>query len=240
MIARALLAAAILVLSRAEPGAAATLPVERPTLRPDASSGPAALRPQPRPQRRPLRRPLAREAAPSFGALCGDARLKGRRVPPVEGPGRCGVAAPVSLDAIDGAALNGPVTVGCDVAQATADWMRDTVRPAARRHLGAGVSGLEVWAGYACRTRNNRPGARLSEHALGRAIDIAGVTLTDGRSVTVLDGWPGTPEERAFLLAIWRGACGRFKTVLGPEADRHHRNHLHLDVARRGGRPYCR
>jgi hypothetical protein len=35
------------------------------------------------------------------------------------------------------------------------------------------------------------------------------------------------------------GACGVFGTVLGPEANEAHRNHLHLDPAARGHSPFC-
>ncbi len=91
---------------------------------------------------------------------------------------------------------------------------------------------------YACRTQNNT-GRRRSEHARGRAIDIGGFTLTNGVEVTVARDWDETPEG-AFLREIWRKGCGPFATVLGPEADRHHRDHLHLDTAPRGEEPYCR
>ena len=53
---------------------------------------------------------------------------------------------------------------------------------------------------------------------------------------------PGQPlDARAeFFRDVWQGACGPFTTVLGPEANRAHRNHLHVDLAqRKPGTAYC-
>jgi hypothetical protein len=87
---------------------------------------------------------------------------------------------------------------------------------------------------YACRGRNNQPGQRLSEHGRGRAVDVGGLTLVDGSQISVLADWPGRG-----LREMHAAACGPFSTVLGPEANAFHRNHLHLDTARGRG-PYCR
>jgi len=43
---------------------------------------------------------------------------------------------------------------------------------------------------------------------------------------------PPTPEA-AFLRRLHAGACGTFRTVLGPEANEAHRNHFHFDLADR-------
>lgn len=49
-----------------------------------------------------------------------------------------------------------------------------------------------------------------------------------------------TPRQR-FLREVHDSACKRFGTSLGPEANEAHRNHLHIDLADRGGRgSYCR
>jgi hypothetical protein len=79
----------------------------------------------------------------------------------------------------------------------------------------------------------------MSLHGLGQAVDVGAFLLSDGRTVTVKDDWRGKGGPSAFLRAAWRGACGPFGTVLGPEADRHHQDHLHFDVAQRRT-PYCR
>jgi hypothetical protein len=52
---------------------------------------------------------------------------------------------------------------------------------------------------------------------------------------------PGQPlDGRAhFFREIWQAACGPFTTVLGPEANRAHRNHFHIDLAQRKSGAFC-
>ena len=52
---------------------------------------------------------------------------------------------------------------------------------------------------------------------------------------------PGDPLDRraTFLREAWQGACGPFTTVLGPEANRAHRNHFHIDLAQRKTGAFC-
>ena len=49
---------------------------------------------------------------------------------------------------------------------------------------------------------------------------------------------PRTPEAR-FLQRIHAGACPYFGTVLGPEANEAHRDHIHVDQAKRKGESFC-
>ena len=48
----------------------------------------------------------------------------------------------------------------------------------------------------------------------------------------------GTKDWGPALRRTYAAACGRFGTVLGPEANPLHGDHLHLDVAERRS-PYC-
>jgi hypothetical protein len=50
----------------------------------------------------------------------------------------------------------------------------------------------------------------------------------------VLRDWDGDADERAFLSAVRNGACDLFATVLSPDYNEAHRDHLHLDQAARG------
>jgi hypothetical protein len=45
--------------------------------------------------------------------------------------------------------------------------------------------------------------------------------------------------RRQFLRQIHAKACGTFGTVLGPEANEAHRNHFHVDMAKRRHRSFC-
>jgi len=187
--------------------------------------------------------PAARPDHPAAAAqlLCRDPRLQGAARPDLVDVKwlACGIDDPVRVTAVEGIALTPPVLVGCQTARRLADWLTGVVQPAARADLQAGLAGVQVMGSYACRTRNNVAGGRRSEHARGRAVDIGGFRLTDGKAVTVARHW-GRGPEGAFLRRVWHKACGAFTTVLGPEADRHHWNHLHLDTSPRHSAPYCR
>ncbi len=156
-------------------------------------------------------------------------------------PGRifgCGIESPVRVSAVAGVALDRPAVMDCATAGALRAWIKDGAVPAFEGR-GGGLASVKVAASYACRTRNNRPGGRISEHGKGRAIDISAFRLRDGREVTVLQGWRAL-STRAPLREAWRAACGPFGTVLGPNSDRYHQDHFHLDTARYRNGAYCR
>lgn len=59
------------------------------------------------------------------------------------------------------------------------------------------------------------------------------------RDIVPFDGTTTRTKEGQFLRGIHEGACGIFGTVLGPEANEAHRNHLHLDLATRRRSALC-
>lgn len=181
----------------------------------------------------------APEAEPELGPgnVCGDPAIFGTVVGAVEGPGACGIENAVQVTEVAGVALSSPATINCKTAEALKTWVEEGVRPAVGE-TGGGVMSLRVVAHYACRNRNHRAGARLSEHSFGNAIDIAGIGLADGSEMTVLTDWNSGYASQ--LRQMWRAACGPFGTVLGPEADVHHRDHFHFDTADYRSGSYCR
>lgn len=230
---------------------AAPTPAAPRVIRPPQGVTPLAIARSPRPGLRPdgleasvrasaTRQTPARVAQPGTpGAICGQPGLLGERLDPIVGRSRgCGIAEPVRLRAVDGVTLSTPATVNCQTARALQTWMQDSVIPTVGR-AGGGVQSLRVVASYACRTRNNQPGARISEHARGNAIDIAGIGLANGDELTVLTDWRRGRDGR-MLRAMHSGACGPFGTVLGPNSDRFHQDHFHFDVASHRSGPYCR
>ncbi|MEM7526734.1 MAG: extensin family protein [Pseudomonadota bacterium] len=170
---------------------------------------------------------------------CHEPRIEGRVLRPIGNPpNACGIAVPVEARALTGVRLSTPTRLSCPAARRVARWLDAVVQPTARRVLGTSVERLVVSGGYVCRTRNFEVGGPLSQHAFGRALDIAAFGLSDGRSVSILTDW-GKGDAGIFLSLIHRQACAMFGTVLGPEADLQHRDHLHLDIAPRR-RGYCR
>ncbi|MBB3692146.1 hypothetical protein FHY05_000758 [Sphingomonas sp. BK580] len=126
------------------------------------------------------------------------------------------------------------VAVSCPVAAALAMWEWDVVAPAAQRHFGARVSRIDHLGSYACRRLYGRSSGGWSEHATANALDVAGFRLEDGRRISVLHDWHGEGARAAFLRDVRDGACRVFATVLSPDYNAAHRDHLHLDQAARG------
>jgi hypothetical protein len=173
------------------------------------------------------------------GSVCGVAGIRGYKVAPVRSKGGgCGISAPVKITEVDGVALTREALVGCDAAKALYGWVQKKAKPTVGRK-GGGLAKIDLIAGYSCRTRNSQKGAKLSEHAKGNAVDIAGFVLKDGTKVTVLNGWRSSAQG-PLLKSLHKSACGPFGTVLGPSSDRHHQDHLHFDVAKHRGGAYCR
>ena len=131
-------------------------------------------------------------------------------------------------------ALPGRPDLSCPVAAALAVWEWQVVQPAAERFLGARVVAIDHLGSYACRRISNRPTGDWSEHARANALDVAGFRLADGRRISIVRDWSGSPAEQAFLRAARDGACDLFATVLSPDYNAAHRDHLHLDQAQRG------
>ena len=129
----------------------------------------------------------------------------------------------------------------CPLASSFTDWARYAVAPAAKQYLGSEVVKIETMGTFNCRAVNGSRSGKLSEHAFANAVDVSAFVLRDGRRVSVLNGWRGSSEERAFLRRLHQSACKRFGTVLGPEYNAAHANHFHFDMARSNtnGTPYC-
>ena len=172
------------------------------------------------------------------GSVCGVPEIKGEAIRAIDGAGACGVEQPVKITSVSGVPVSGGPTIDCTTAIALNDWVRHGVMQAVGR-TGGGLAQVNVIASYSCRSRNNVRGAKLSEHSFGHAIDVSGVTLKDGTTLTVLDHWR-SGKYGSVIKAMHSSACGTFGTVLGPNADRYHQNHLHLDTARYRSGSYCR
>lgn len=129
----------------------------------------------------------------------------------------------------------------CAVQAGLLRWLERRIQPAARTELGSPIAGLEHYGTHSCRRIGNDPDSGWSEHATGNAIDIAAFVLADGRRISVLDDWQsGDPARSRFLRTAHDAACRDFGTVLGPDYNRAHRDHFHLDQADRGWGGYCR
>lgn len=164
---------------------------------------------------------------------------------PIGGPQGCGIAAPVRVVALGAVELKPAAKLNCTFTAAFYKWVTDVVQPAARRRFKSPVVAIRQLSHYACRRRGGitRGPVRISEHSFGNAIDVASFTLANGEKISVLHDWGGFTalfnRKAAFLREVHKGACGIFSTVLGPEANRAHKNHFHFDMGRGGRYKYC-
>ena len=170
-------------------------------------------------------------------ALLAEAGVRFTPAAPLTSSARCGYQDAVRF--ADGGALTidyrpGDVAPACPVAAALALWEWHVVQPAAFEHLGQRVAAIDHFGSYSCRRLYGRAEGAWSEHATANAVDIAGFRLADGTRVSVLRDWKGGDDKAEFLKAVRNGACDLFATVLSPDYNAAHRDHLHLDQAARG------
>ncbi len=170
--------------------------------------------------------------------LCNNPAILGEVVSPIS-EGACGIENPVAVRYVAGVRLSTPATLNCRTANTLADWVENDAQDAVKK-LRSRITEMTVLASYACRTRNSQRGARLSEHAVGNGIDIGQFTLANGVELSVEDDWAKAGKEGKAIRGLHQSACGPFGTVLGPNSDRFHYNHFHLDTAAYRSGSYCR
>ena len=168
-----------------------------------------------------------------------DAGVKVERAEDKDDGGFCVVRGAVRITGGAVTRLPGDPVMQCPLAVRYVIWERQVLQPAAVATFGSRVARLNDVGTYSCRRIYGQTDlhARPSEHARANALDIGGMTLADGRRVSVLADWPGDgprgAEGRSFLTRIRDGACRVFSTVLTPDYNDAHANHLHLDGAPR-------
>lgn len=149
----------------------------------------------------------------------------------------CGYADGMRLVPEDPASIHfqpaAPVT-SCAMAAALALWERDIVQPAALEHFGHPVTRLHHVGSYSCRRLYGRSVGGYSEHATANAFDVIGFTFADSRTISVLRDWERDGPGAAFLRDVRDGGCRLFATVLSPDYNAAHADHLHFDQAQRG------
>lgn len=124
--------------------------------------------------------------------------------------------------------------MSCPLAAGFLLWTRYSVEPAAQAMLGSPLRQVDHFGVYACRRVYNQTEGRVSAHARAQALDVAAFRLADGRRVAVERSWPAQGAEAAFLRKVRDDACKVFGSVLSPDYNAAHANHLHLEYGGRG------
>lgn len=196
---------------------------DRPVIR-ERKSGPITLN-----------RPTPRETQQCFADLSRE-RIRFSPLPDRDFGSGCIVTGAVQLLDI-GVPVTNLKSMRCPLARNFTAWVRFAVAPAAKQMLGSELVRVESFGTYSCRAIIGGSSGRMSEHGLGNAVDVGGFVLADGRKIRVETGWKSDdPVVRAFFRTIHNSACKRFRTVLGPDYNAAHYNHLHLDMGRG---PFC-
>ena len=126
----------------------------------------------------------------------------------------------------------------CPLAVDLAMFVDHVVAPAAARDIGSRVVRIDQIGSFACRPIvGDGQTDRMSQHATGNAIDIAGFVFANGAKATVAGDWHGDGAKARFMHDIHDGACGIFPVVLSPDYNAAHENHLHFDLS---GFHFCR
>jgi hypothetical protein len=191
----------------------------------------------PLPQPRPADAPAEQPASPPPPSACRlaltDAIAIAPSIPDIKGPGDCGGEDLVRLEAVvlpdkRRVSLKPAATFRCPMATAVADWIRTDMAPLAAS-LGSVISDLDNFDSFDCRGRNGVTGAKLSEHGHANALDVRGLKLANGQSISLTD----RTVSRELRESVLHSACARFSTVLGPGSDGYHEEHIHLDLMER-------
>jgi hypothetical protein len=154
-------------------------------------------------------------------------------IPDVHGPGGCGGTDLVKLEAIvlpnkHRVAVTPAATLRCSMAAAITDWVRTDLLPLTEK-LGSEINVLDNFDSFECRGRNRVPGAPLSEHGRANALDVRALKLANGRTISLTD----RSVPRDIRENVLHSVCARFMTVLGPDSDWYHEDHIHLDLMER-------
>jgi hypothetical protein len=207
--------------------------------------------PRPRPPFWPEPHSFAEAAGPAFDTASVTSALSDcdqrlteiaavELLPRLIGPGECGGRDMIRLDAVllpnrKRVEIRPTAVLRCAMAESLAAWVRDE----ASGHVtapGGALRSVDTYGSYECRGRNWVVDAKVSEHGKGNAVDLRALVLADGRHITFTDETVSKPLREN----LRDSACHRFTTVLGPGADRHHNDHIHLDsLERNGGARIC-
>ena len=175
-----------------------------------------------------LNLPTSRETQMCYADLSRE-QVRYSPLPDRDYGGGCNVIGAVQLIDI-GVPVTGLKAMRCGLAEEFIGWTRNAVAPAAYQILGSRLIRVETFGTYACRNTIGTATERLSGHALANAVDVSAFILADGRRVSIQEGWRSDdPEIRRFLDIIHASACKRFGTVLSPDYNSAHHDHLHLE-----------
>ena len=121
----------------------------------------------------------------------------------------------------------------CPLALSSALYVEQQAKPLTRQLMASDLRQIDHLGSFACRNIYHREQARRSEHATADALDVSGFRLTDGRRISVLQGWR-SDRSHPWLAALLSNSCPYFGNALGPEYNAAHANHFHFGMRGQG------
>lgn len=173
--------------------------------------------------------------------ICDDIRLIGEETPSPSDKmeSLCGIDDPVKVTEVAGVSLSQTLFVDCQAAFALADLVEETIVPEAIAYFKEAPVTIGLGTGYQCRKRRDGVGKKISQHALGMAVDIMSFEFAKKGVLTVEDGWRDRRrKDYKFLRKITDAGCGTFTTSLSPDTNAQHTDHMHFDMKKRKS-PWC-
>ena len=208
-----------------------------------ATAAAAQPLPRPRPGRLPPQPSQQQQALPQEQPSACRLRLTSElaiapSIPAIDGPGECGVADVVRLEAVvlpdEQPGRDARRRRRCAAAwrKRSCSWVREEVAPRALE-LGAPLRAIENYDSFDCRGRNRirrRQAQRARQGQCARHPHRCG-SPTAG-------SWSSTDPQvdQDFRDGLRQSVCARFTTVLGPGSDGYHEDHVHVDLAERARR----
>jgi hypothetical protein len=127
-----------------------------------------------------------------------------------------------------------PLQIDCTLAKEL-PWIEQVIQEQAEQHLGSPIKQIVTLGTFSCRKVRGGFTGRLSEHAVGNAIDFGGFVPRRGTAVSVgrdyrpLEDSPGAGG--LFLRGVFRALRGHggLTHVIGPETRSDHHDHIHID-----------
>lgn len=195
--------------------------------------------PIPRPNR-PLSPPTQQGAETfTYQAACAvllDGRAIGKITPPLHDEG-CGSQSPYRITAIQSSdnlvKLSAPALFNCGMATAFVEWVTQLDEYMNSKNSSP-LASINVGTSYACRRRNNQTTGKISEHGFANALDLTGFELRNGDVIELPEAWSTGGAAQELMKTAHKLACQTFTTVLGPEANPLHADHLHFDMGCHG------
>jgi hypothetical protein len=133
-----------------------------------------------------------------------------------------------------GIAYQPPLQIDCSLAREL-PLIEKIIQEQAQTHLASPITHITTFGTYSCRKVRGGFTGRMSEHAIGNAIDFGGFRPRRGSMVSVardyrpLEPLPGARGQ--FLRGLFRAlrGGGNLTHVIGPETRADHHDHIHID-----------